>query len=324
MESDIYRQIIQELSERSEKDYGFKRIVDEGNKFAGYIKKIFFVLLQLIIIAIASTFFAIRFIDNSSLIINLNVVSISVAILGVINYPFLWRKFTRKYIVLVILIVSVLFALRIAHPVNLISQIDNNLPFWVSWSILISLISFVIYFFSNSMATLAEILLDLASVFLPVLPTTFGGSLHDLKLETYKIIYKKINEKPKHESDLKYLIAVSQADIDSAGIRSLPWVVLLGLGATVFSGIFTGTTSLISVSSFLGFPLLLASLFAVFNTARMTYFQTLIIQVSNQLLLEIYERNNKDEEKSDNYLILTENNKVGCLLKILFPWKKSG
>ncbi len=325
MENDIYRRVIHELSNKSEKDFGFKRVEDEKSQIAQYAIKGICLLLQLAIVIAISSFIAIHYVETSSLVINLYGVAIGVAILGVLNYPSLWKKFTRKSIIVIMMLVSILVTLKIFLPGKIIPQIGNQLPFLISWGIIVTVISFIIYLMSYTVVGLVELSLDLATVFLPILPTTLGGFLPDLTSETYKILYKETAEKKTGENDLKYLISASQADIDSAGIRSLPWVVILGFGATSFSEILKSTNSLVSfINSCLGFLLLLIGLLAVFNIARMTYFQTLIIQVANRLLIDLPKMDCEREEKPNNFMVLTETNKPGCLLRILFPWINSG
>lgn len=325
MENDIYRHIIRELINKSEKDFGFKRVENGKIKSTQYVIKVISLLLQLAVIIVISSLFATLYPETSSLHTNLYVVIVGVAVLGVLNSPHLWNKFTRKYIIVIIMLVSVLVALRIFVPSKVIPQISNQLPLFMSWGMIIAIVSFVIFVMSYTVVSLAELLLDLASVFLPVLPTTFGKSLPDLTSEIYNLLYKETVEKETGENELKYLISASQADIDSAGIRSLPWVVLLGFGATSYSEIFKGTISFfLSASSLLGFFLLIIGLFAIFNLARMTYFQALIIQVANRLLIELSKRNSERQENLNNFIVLNETNKSGCLLRILFPWKNSG
>lgn len=313
MQNDLYRQVIHELSNKSEKDFGFTRVEDEKTRIVQYISTGISLLFQLSIITVVSGLFAIRYDEISSLSINLYIVIVSFAIFGTLNYPSLWRKFTRKRIIIIILLISVWVALIIFVPSKIFSQIDHQLPLFTWWGAMVIAISIIIYLISYTLVTLAELLLDSASVFLPVLPTTFGEALPDLAAETYKILGRETIGK----NDLKYLISASQADIDSAGIRSLPWVVLLGFGATSFSDLFKGT---ISINIFLGFPLLFIGLMAIFNMARMVYFQTLIIQVANSLLIELSAKDSTSSEKPNIFMGPTENNKMGCLLRILFPW----
>lgn len=218
METDIYRRIISELSNKSQQDFGLQRIDDGQSKTMHRFFRGVFLLLQLSAIIVTSICFAARYSNTSQLTINLYAVIAIVAILGTLNYPAVWRKFTDRRTIFITILISGLSIAIILSPARVLPVISNQLPFYVAWGIIITVISTFSYFWSNTIVLSAEVLLDLAGVFVPILPATVGGSLANLTSKTYNILLSETAENGKGRKDLKYLISAAQADIDSASI----------------------------------------------------------------------------------------------------------
>jgi hypothetical protein len=320
MDNDIYRRVIRELSNKSQHDFGFQRVDSGQAKITQLIIRVIFLLLQLFAIVFISVYIALHYNDTSNLTINLYTVISVAAILGTLNYPAVWRKFTNRRTIFITMLISGLSIAIILSPARVLPVISNRLPFYVAWGIIITVTSIFSYFWSNTIVLSAEVLLDLAGVFVPILPATVGGSLANLTSKAYNMLLSETVENEKGRKDLKYLISAAQADIDSASIRSLPWVVLIGLGTASFSELFSGKVTLLNI--LLGASLLAIGLIAVFTTARMTYFQALIIQVANRLLIDLPEADNEQQKKPQSWMISAETNQPGCFLKVLLPWKR--
>jgi uncharacterized membrane protein len=98
------------------------------------------------------------------------------------------------------------------------------------------------------------------------------------------------------------------------------------LGIINFQGVNTENSTFIF--TIFGALLLFVGLVAIFNTARMAYFHTVIIQMGTKLLNEMSSKSdvNRSDVKTDdkNIYIYSNANKPGCLLGLFLPRKKGG
>jgi hypothetical protein len=232
MESDIYFQVVRKLSNSSKKNYGANQFdVNVPSDVLQNKAYAFISVVLLIIVSIASSYFVFKNETRLALVINMYIVEVVSTILGALDFPSFVKRFTFKQVAF-ILFVSVLLMVRIFYPPNIIPQITAIKVglFYVTWGIAVFVVSVTVYMLSKTATDIFDVLLDIAGIFIPMFPATFGNSIPDLTLKVHSILSNDVCNSKNWEKDLNYVITASQADLDSVEVRSLPWAIILGLG----------------------------------------------------------------------------------------------
>jgi hypothetical protein len=304
---DIYYQVIQELGKNSENNNVFRRVAENQEK-PKRLNIFFITLLFVVLTIISSSLLASYFVSQKGLVLNFYLVALITLIFSLLTDEVLNSRFTVLGLIITFS-VSAFFHFFTLKPNIFVSEVINiakDVPISFVW-LIASLVQVLTMLLMNFLIIIsADTFFDMTGLFLPILPTTLGKSVPKINTEAYKILDEKIGENWKQE--LNYVIVAAQAELDSAEVRVMPWVVLLGIG--VFSNpekITEMSQWVLLMRNILVNPTIYGLVFlgtlGILNIARVSYFQSSLIQMSARLLDERYK-----QEKSSR----------GCLFGNLF------